>query len=279
MGFRYSAPRPTQHILNGTVLLGFIALGSTSLGQAAWASLASAAPSWVLLGVGAWLVHQVVFWGAVGLFTIVDRTDKPDFIARYRIQDGTPRIPGRAKVLRVLALNQLFFAPLMLALLTGLLALRGWQVEAELPSVPRLLLELVGLGACSVGFFYATHRFLHRPWWMKKVHRVHHEFRTSHAWASEYAHPVEFLVGNFGTLSLGIVLFAPHLATIYVFVVVAMLQILVHHAGYALPWAPWAVHHDWHHYRYKEAFGTLGVLDRLFGTQPELSAMKDGDRR
>lgn len=279
MGFLYTGPRHTQHLLNIVLIGGAIGLGASPWGRAAWTRLVEQVPEWLLVIGGAWLVHQVVFWVTVGLFAVVDKTDKPAFISRHRIQDGKPRVPPTPRVLKVLAINQLVYSPLMLALVYGLLKLRGWEAEAALPSLPRLFVELVILGVCSIIFFYASHRFLHRPWWMKKVHRVHHEFRTTTAWASEYAHPVEFIVGNFGTLTFGVLVVAPHLATLYLFTVVAMLQVLVHHAGYALPWASWAVHHDWHHYRYKEAFGTIGIMDRIFGTQPELSTLEEGDRR
>ncbi len=279
MGFTYSAPRHTQHILPGLVIAGVLAASLLPGAEPAWAGLVGALPDWVIFGVGLWLVHKVAFWGCMALFTVVDHTDKPAFIARHRIQDGTPRLPPTSRVLRVLALNQLLLAPLCLAGMYGFLKLRGWSMETEFPSFLRFALEISGMGVASVCFFYASHRFLHRPWWMKKVHRVHHEFRTSRTWASEYAHPIEFTVGNFGTLAIGVFLLSPHMLTMLVYTFVAMLQVLVHHAGYALPWAPWAVHHDWHHYRYKEAFGTIGILDRLLGTSPELDAMNEGDRR
>ena len=64
-------------------------------------------------------------------------------------------------------------------------------------------------------------------------------------------------------------LIGPHLATIYVFALVSVLTILVHHSGYALPWAPYSLPHDWHHYRVKELFGTTGFIDRLLGTDQE----------
>ena len=95
--------------------------------------------------------------------------------------------------------------------------------------------------------------------------------------ASEYAHPVEFCLGNFGTLAGGVVLFAPSLASIYLFTLLAVLTVLIHHGGYALPWAPWALPHDWHHYKYKEMFGTIGLLDRLLKTDLEFQKLEEDD--
>jgi sterol desaturase/sphingolipid hydroxylase (fatty acid hydroxylase superfamily) len=135
---------------------------------------------------------------------------------------------------------------------------------------------LAGLTILSAIYFYASHRFLHRPWWMKKVHKLHHEYRTSTAIAAEYAHWLEFIFGNFGTLAFGVLVLAPSLPTIYVFTVLATHTFAVHHSGFAVPWMSWSVHHDWHHYRYKEAFGTYGYLDRWLHTDAEFKTLKDG---
>ena len=106
------------------------------------------------------------------------------------------------------------------------------------------------------------------------MHRIHHEYKTTTSIASEYAHPVEFCIGNFGTLAGGVVLLAPSLFSIYLFTVLSILTILIHHCGYALPWAPWSIPHDWHHYKYKELFGSVGFLDRILGTDKEFKKLK-----
>lgn len=279
MGFRYTRPPWSQHLLVGGLLLGGLGLGSTAAFHRFWADLVTSTPEWGLAIGAPWVVHLVEFWVVVGLFGVVDRTDRPAFVARHRIQDGPRKQPPPRKVLRVLAANQLVWSPLMLAVLYGLLKLRGWSVSPELPGLFEVLASLAGMSILSIVYFYASHRFLHRKWWMARVHRVHHEFRTTSAWASEYAHPVEMCAGNFGTLAVGVVLIAPSLATILLFTVLSILTILVHHSGYAIPWAPWAVHHDWHHFRVREAFGTLGILDRLLGTDPDFAKLEHGDRR
>lgn len=273
--FRYTRPRLTQHLLTGGLLLLAIGLGSTELAATAWRWLTTTVPEWALLVLGPWVLHALIFWPVALAFHTVDRHDRPAFIARHRIQQGPPRRPALDKTLRNLAWNQLLWAPLMLVLLALGLKLRGWQLSPELPGLLQLLLELAGLAVAAVIVFYASHRFLHRRWWMKKVHRVHHEFRTTSALASEYAHPFEFCVANFLTLAAGVLLFAPSLPAIYLFTALSILTVLVHHSGYALPWAPWSVHHDWHHYRMIEAFGTVGVLDRVLGTSPELDVMEE----
>lgn len=114
---------------------------------------------------------------------------------------------------------------------------------------------------------------------MKRVHRVHHEFRTSAVMAAEYAHPVEFVVGNFGTLGLGVVLVAPSLPVVYLWTVVASLTFLCHHAGYTIPGFPAPAAHDWHHWKFNENFGTTGIIDRILGTDRSYRTLEDGERR
>ena len=246
--------------------------------QEAWTGWVEGSHPAVYLVLVVFLLHGGVFWGMSAAFWAVDRFDGPAFIARHRIQSGKTRNPARSRVALNLALNRLVVTPLMLLALWGALALRGWTLETTFPSVFEVFWQMAVLAVVSEVYFYASHRFLHRPWWMKRVHRIHHEFRTTKAWAGEYAHPVEMVFGNFGTLTVGVILLAPNLATLYIYAVVATHTFVAHHSGFAVPWMSWSVHHDWHHYRYKEAFGTFGVLDRLLGTDKEFRGLKHEDQ-
>lgn len=277
--FRYTAAPPTQ-VLSGAALVA-LAYGAAMLpgSAAAWARFVGATPEGVLIVIVPWVLHLALFWTVSLAFHYVDTTDRPEIVRRYRIQGGKPVKPPLSSVLPNLAVNQLVWSPIMLLLIWGLLKLRGWTPEPTFPGPLQLGWELLGMGALSVIWFYATHRFLHQKWWMKRVHRVHHEFRTTTAMASEYAHWFEFTVGSFGTIGVGVVALAPSLFSIYVFTVLSITTVLAHHCGYALPFVSWPVHHDWHHYRVKECFGTIGVLDRLLGTDEEFRTLRDGDER
>lgn len=275
--FRYTAPPLTQGATTLAQVGAAVALGSLPAAATGWQWLVQTVPEPALLIGGTLVGHLVLFWSAALACHVVDTRDWPAFIAKHRIQSGPPKRPTLRAALPNLLTNQLLLSPLLLAALWGALKLRGWAVSDTLPSLMELLLDLIGMSVLSVLWFYASHRFLHRPWWMKRVHRVHHEFRTTTALASEYAHWVEFIFGSFGTLSIGVLVLAPSLPAIWLFALVALTTVLVHHCGYAVPWASWAVHHDWHHFRYRECFGTIGVLDRLAGTDAELRRLKDGE--
>lgn len=279
LAFHYTRPPLTQGIATTVMFAGAVALGAAPGMAEIWKQIVETVPEWILVVGVPHVGHLLLYWVVVGLVAYVDRTDRPAFISKHRIQTGPRRQPSLRKVLPNLALNQLVWSPLLLLGLWGLLRLRGWAPSPELPSVLRLFVEVAAMGACSLVWFYGSHRFLHRPYWMKKVHHVHHEFRTSTAIASEYAHPIEFVAANFQTLACGVILVAPSLPALYLYTLIAVSTVLVHHSGYALPWASWSVHHDWHHYRYKECFGTLGIIDRVMGTDPEFHTLEHGDTR
>ena len=278
MAFIYTRPPWTENIASFVGVSAAIALLLWPEFPAFWRTYLDSAPQWWSFGGVVLLIHGGIFYGFVAMCAYVDRTGKPDWIARNRIQTDIKKRPPRRKVVTNLAINQLFWTPLVLLGIWQLLLLRGWERAETLPSIPRLLLTMGGLTVISATWFYFSHRFLHRPWWMKRVHSVHHEFRTSTALAAEYAHPVEFIFGNFGTMAAGIIVLAPSLFTIYLYTLLGTTTFVAHHCGFAIPWLSSPVHHDWHHFRYVESFGTFGLLDRWLGTGTEFESLKDGQR-
>ena len=279
MAFTFTRKPPTEAMSSVLIVVASLGLFHHPSVAAWWTEQVARTPEWVLVAVVPYLLHQAVYWGMSAAFGYVDRHSRPAFIARHRIQSGRRVQPPWSKVWPNLLFTQLVLSPLMMGWLWAMLHLRGWQLSAHIPGPAETLLQLLGLGACAVVWFYVSHRFLHRPWWMKKVHRVHHEFRTTSAIASIYAHPVEFVFANFLTLGLGVILVAPSLPVLYLWTILSLHTVVAHHSGYAVPWLSWSVHHDWHHYRFKECFGTLGLLDRLLGTDPEFSQLEHGDER
>jgi Delta7-sterol 5-desaturase len=48
-------------------------------------------------------------------------------------------------------------------------------------------------------YFYWTHRLLHRPWWLRHVHGVHHRSRSPSPWAAYSFHPLEAFINGLVT--------------------------------------------------------------------------------
>ena len=69
---------------------------------------------------------------------------------------------------------------------------RGWtQIYSDLPAFPIWWMPASVLAYLLLHdtWFYWTHRLMHRPWWFKKMHAVHHDSRPPTAWAAMSFHP------------------------------------------------------------------------------------------
>ena len=180
--YQYRRARVSMQLLLAAVLAAAFAAGTLPAAQDVWTGLVSGTSSWALLVLGPWIIHQVLFWVVCPAYHYVDMTGRPHFIAKHKIQQGPPKQPTMRQTMKLLAWNQLLWAPVMLVLMTAALMARGWTEQGlfwemlgqpasggVFPGLPQLVAELSLLGASALVIFYSTHRFLHRPWWMKKV--------------------------------------------------------------------------------------------------------------
>jgi methylsterol monooxygenase len=97
--------------------------------------------------------------------------------------------------------------------------------------------------------------------------------------ACEYAHPIEFLISNIGSVVAGPLLFRSHLLTTWLWLFIALIGTINHHSGYRLPGILGSGlsnpdFHDFHHAKFTNNFGLLGILDRLHGTDKAWQAKK-----
>jgi len=111
--------------------------------------------------------------------------------------------------------------------------------------------------------FYYTHRFLHLPWFYKRIHYWHHRWKEPIAMVALSAHPVEYLTSNLLPLLAGPFLLQPPLIVTQVWIVVATLNVVMAHSGFALLTSG---NHDLHHKHLTGNFGVMGILDQLHGT-------------
>lgn len=137
--------------------------------------------------------------------------------------------------------------------------------------------------------FYWGHRILHTKWLYKNVHSVHHEYATPFGLTSEYAHPAEILFLGFATF-IGPALTGPHLITLWLWLVLRVIETVEAHCGYHFPWSPsnflplygGADFHDYHHRLLYTKSGnyssTFVYMDWIFGTDKgyrKLKALKE----
>ncbi len=134
-------------------------------------------------------------------------------------------------------------------------------------------------------WFYWTHRLMHRPWWFKTAHAVHHESRPPTAWAAMSFHPWEALTG---AVVIPILVFTIpiHVAALGLVLTVMTVMGITNHIGWELfpkfvvngklgNWLITATHHQKHHDAYRGNYGLyFRFWDKICGTDLGLGSFK-----
>jgi len=220
---------------------------------------------------GSFVISSIVFWMANLFLLILDNSMHPlaFWFRQYKIQQDQNVPVNRKKLMRAIKgvlLNQMVVSPLFLAAVYPLFVWRGNPFSRQLTD---FRWSLVQLGVCVLieeFCFYYSHRLLHHPRFYKYIHKIHHEWTAPIGIVSIYCHPIEFIVSNIGPLILGVLVSNCHLATAWFWFSIAILQTTISHSGYHFPLLPSPEAHDFHHLKFNQNFGVLGVLDRLHGT-------------
>jgi len=155
---------------------------------------------------------------------------------------------------------------------------RGCSFGPELPTFTRTVCEVFVFTWVEEFGFYYSHRLLHHPLIYKHVHKIHHEWTAPIGIIGVYAHPIEMIVSNSMPLVLGPLLCGSHVATAILWYIMAVFSTTIAHCGYHLPFLPSPEAHDFHHLKFTNNFGMLGVLDRLHNTDAMFRASKAYER-
>ncbi|XP_043453539.1 fatty acid hydroxylase domain-containing protein 2 [Prionailurus viverrinus] len=251
--------------------------------QAQWERLLSTfeGKEWILYIIATILVPALVFWSFNGLLLVADTARKPNFISRYRIQVGQNEPVDTMKLrqsMRTVLFNQCMISVPMVIFLYPIIKMRGDPYRRELPTFHWFLLELAIFTLINEVLFYYSHRLLHHPTLYKKIHKKHHEWTAPIGVISFYTHPIEHVASNMLPVVLGPILMGSHLSSIAVWFSLALICATVSHCGYHLPFLPSPEFHDYHHLRFNQCYGVLGVLDHLHGTDTMFKQTKAYER-
>ena len=130
-------------------------------------------------------------------------------------------------------------------------------------------------------WFYWTHRLMHRPWWYKAMHAVHHASRPPTAWAAMSFHPWEAVSGAL-VIPLLVFVVPIHVAMLGAVLAIMTLMGVTNHMGWEMfprrvvhgglgKWLITASHHELHHQAYRCNYGLyFRHWDRLCGTDQGL---------
>ncbi|XP_071452437.1 fatty acid hydroxylase domain-containing protein 2 isoform X2 [Hetaerina americana] len=271
-------------VIIGTSLIGFAAFrnsltwhlqrfwgASGDFWQAQWDKLLDTiGEDYVTIYVfGSTFIAFFVYWFVGGIYTILDVTNKPAAIRRYKIQPGTNEPVENKRLMKVIGnvlFNQIIVGlPFAYASL-NLLKWRGLQPIRELPTFHWVLFEMAILILVEEIGFYYSHRFLHNRYLYKVIHKKHHEWTAPIAVTAVYCHPIEHVFSNLLPPFLGVFIMGSHVATAWLWFSLAILSTLNAHSGYHLPFMPSPEAHDFHHLKFNQCYGVLGLMDRLHGT-------------
>ncbi|GFZ13270.1 sterol 4-alpha-methyl-oxidase 2-1 [Actinidia rufa] len=161
----------------------------------------------------------------------------------------------------------------------------GMRSSLPLPSWKVISTQILFYFILEDFVFYWGHRILHTKWLYKHVHSIHHEYATPFGLTSEYAHPAEILFLGFATI-VGPAITGPHLITLWLWMVVRVLETVEAHCGYHFPWSlsnflplyGGADFHDYHHRLLYTKSGnyssTFVYMDWIFGTDKGYRRLK-----
>jgi len=226
---------------------------------------------WVVYGLGC-VLYLVLYWLKI---PFLERFKDNRLKWPWEYEAGFKR--KLAKAVAVVLFNNLVVSPLFTwrGMCRGLVKFKLEQ--SELPSFPIFLCHFFFMMFCEDLCFYHCHRLLHWPLLYKYIHKVHHEFYDTICISSEYAHPVEFVIGNLIPIGMGGMLLCghAHLFTFLMFTTLRLIETTEAHGGYDFPWSmtkifPFSVNSRYHNYHHLKNIGNYSSFfifwDSIYGT-------------
>jgi methylsterol monooxygenase len=254
--------------------------------ETAWNYMTDNYSRFQIATIGSVLVHMLSYY-LISLPSITAQF--LPFMQRFKIQRDKPETAsGQWKCIKLLLLSQLFIQlPIICA---TYLYCEMFDIPFEWDKMPAWYILLAQFYGCLViedTWHYFLHRALHDKRIYKYIHKVHHNFQAPFGMVAEYAHPAETMILGLGTM-WGILLMGNHLAFLWGWMVVRLLETIDVHSGYDLPINPLhllpfyggARFHDFHHMNFNGNYSsTFTWWDKIFGTDRQFKEYMEKEKQ
>jgi lathosterol oxidase len=198
-------------------------------------------------------ISLVTFWGLGGLVHYAYYGRRRDAAASWKLQPKRFLPPRMVRHAFFLGSANMIVGATIGGLFAWHVLRGGWSSLYFDPlehGAPWLFVSaLATFFVIDAGLYY-SHRFLHRPWMFRHIHRWHHRYTAPVVFTTTAVHPIEFLV--FTTFVLLPAVLVPVHWAVYVMVVAYTYLIgMIDHSGIDVRW-PLPLHsgnrfHDDHH--------------------------------
>ncbi|XP_037934838.1 fatty acid hydroxylase domain-containing protein 2 [Teleopsis dalmanni] len=263
-----------------------ISIGWRNLGESleiGWNKLLDATSDdpmllWVF---GSTIVVFTTYWLYAAFFTIMDITNRPTFLRKYKIQPGQNEPVDQKRLInaiKVVLINQTVIStPIFYLLYKSVQSYQHLIPVRELPTFKKFVFDMAVITILEEFMFYYAHRLLHHKSIYKYVHKKHHEWTAPIAAITFYCNPIEHIASNLLPVVVAIGLLKSHISTAWLFTALAIINAMSDHTGYSFPFSAKSVRfHDLHHEKFNYNYGVFGWLDKLHGTYRESCPSKLG---
>jgi sterol desaturase/sphingolipid hydroxylase (fatty acid hydroxylase superfamily) len=202
-----------------------------------------------------------IYWTIGSIYLLFDQY--PEYFSRFKIQSIYNKPDKLYNIFKVVSFNQLIVTPIF-----GYISYNYMEPSNIKPTLFLVIKELsVSLIATEI-FFYYSHRLLHLPYLYRKIHSLHHSYKTPMGITSLYSHPIEYIISNILPVIIGSILCSSHITTIWIWQIIVLTNTIKSHSGYNFINLKIFTNnsHDIHHMKYKYNYGVLNILDYLHGT-------------
>jgi len=245
---------------------------------------------WAVGPMGVFVVHQVTYFGAYLPYFISDYVPA---LRQYKIQQKKHNEAWNLwRCFKWLCFLHLVFELPMIILAHPFFQgyLNARNADPQFPTVATLAWQILMFYLVEDFYFYWIHRLLHWGPLYGHIHKVHHEYQAPFGIAGEYAHPLETMFLGLGTAAGPFMLATMgmmHIATLFVWMVFRVAQVIDAHSGYDFPWSLnrfvpfWggAEFHDFHHEKFTDNYAsTFKIWDSLFGTNKKYLEQRARER-